>query len=129
MEPILILIPATTFIMGGFGGQEDETPPHLVELAPFYLGRYAVTNREYSLFLEQSAMSPPVGWNDPRFNHPDQPVVAVNWFEAVAYCEWLSRQQGKPYRLPTEAERELACRGGATTAYPWGETAQRDLGE
>ena len=103
MEPILILIPATTFVMGSDAGQEDETPPHTVELSPFYLGRCAVTNREYALFLEQSAISPPVCWNDPRFNHPDQPVVAVNWFEASAYCEWLGRQQGKLYRLPTEA--------------------------
>ena len=129
MEPLLILVPGGTFVMGSDAGQEDEAPPHTVELAPFYLGRCAVTNREYALFLRESGIAAPVCWNDPRFNHPDQPVVAVNWFEASAYCEWLSRQQGKPYRLPTEAERELACRGGTTTAYPWGETAQRDLGD
>ena len=128
MEPLLILVPGVKFVMGSDAGQEDEAPPHTVELAPFYLGRCAVTNREYALFLRESGIAAPVCWNDPRFNHPDQPVVAVNWFEAAAYCEWLGRQQGKRYRLPTEAERELACRGGTTTAYPWGETAERETG-
>ena len=54
MEPLLILVPAGTFVMGSDAGQEDEAPPHTVELAPFYLGRCAVTNREYALFLRES---------------------------------------------------------------------------
>jgi sulfatase modifying factor 1 len=48
------------------------------------------------------------------FRHP---VVNVSWNDAVAFCEWLSRKEGKQYRLPTEAEWEYACRAGTTTRY------------
>ena len=58
---------------------------------------------------------------EPDFRHPQQPVVAVSWFDAVAYCDWLSTVTGSHYRLPTEAEWERAARGGAEGMdFPWG---------
>src|SRR5213076_1064814 len=55
------------------------------------------------------------------FDHPAQPVVAVSWFDAVAYCHWLSGVSGRRFRLPSEAEWECAARGGAEQMlYPWG---------
>jgi formylglycine-generating enzyme required for sulfatase activity len=51
-------------------------------------------------------------------NHP---VVHVSWHDAVAYCEWMSKKTGKLYRLPTEAEREYACRAGSRTAFNTGD--------
>jgi formylglycine-generating enzyme required for sulfatase activity len=48
-------------------------------------------------------------------------VVGVSWFDALAYCQWLSDTSGRPVRLPTEAERAWAAGGGASTPYPWGE--------
>ena len=72
-------------------------------------------------------------WDDARFNGPNQPVVGVTWYEAVAYCRWLTAtlDDGHTYRLPTEAEWERAARGippagggdrgGAGRRYPWGD--------
>jgi len=108
--------------MGSEDGQDDERPAHEVELSPFYMSRYAVTNKEYAIFVEAMSVPAPARWDDSRFNHPDQPVVAVNWFEANAYCEWLRGRLGVRYRLPTEAEREMACRAGTSSKYPWGDS-------
>ena len=57
-------------------------------------------------------------WRNAGFEQTDEhPVVNVSWNDAVAFCKWLSRKEGKTYRLPTEAEWEYACRAGTTTRY------------
>ncbi len=61
-------------------------------------------------------------WYDSNFNHRAQPVVGICWFEAQAYCAWLSAQTGERYTLPTEAEWEAAARGLAGRVYPYGPT-------
>jgi formylglycine-generating enzyme len=102
-------------IAGGWfwmGSEErpDERPVHRVRVDRFLLSPLQVTNEEYARF------APPPRRDDPRFNDPRQPVVAVSWLDAVRYCEWLS------VRLPTEAEWEYAARGGAEGhRYPWGD--------
>ena len=66
--------------------------------------------------------------SSPHFASPDQPVVGVNWFDALAYCEWLTQREGSVYRLPTEAEWEKACRGGhADWEYAWGNEAPESM--
>jgi formylglycine-generating enzyme required for sulfatase activity len=81
-----------------------------------------VSQGEYGRYLEASGATPPPYFEDENFNNPEQPVVAVSWFEAVAYCEWLSEMTGRKYRLPTEAEWERAARGGVEDKlYPWGD--------
>ena len=119
--PDVIAIPGGRFRMGTEGGRADEAPAHDVEVAPFSLGRTPVTRAEYAPFVDSTETPPPPWWFDVDFGKPDQPVVGITWFEAVAFTEWLSRQCGGVWRLPTEAEWEKAARGGLTTAATaWG---------
>ena len=99
-----------------------ESPRHCVWLDAFAIAKTAVTRREYARFLAATGYAEPRAWNNPAFNHPDQPVVGTTWPAAISYCEWLSRLQGETYTLPTEAEWEKACRGGLQDAeYAWGD--------
>jgi len=107
--------------MGCDAGQDNERPVHRVWVDAFDLAAFQVTNDEYRRFLEATAHRQPLHWNDSHFSHPQQPVVAVSWFDAVAYCSWVSELTGRRFRLPTEAEWEHAARGGAEGhLYPWG---------
>jgi sulfatase modifying factor 1 len=118
----MVEIPPGWFWMGRDDGARGEQPRRLVWTEGFAIGLAPVTNRDYAPYLDATGATPPPWWSDPRFDHPEQPVVGVNWFEAVAFCDWLSRRLGPPYRLPTEAEWERAARGGRSGArFPWGD--------
>ncbi len=118
----LVLVKGKWFNMGSEEGQDDERPVHRVWVDAFALGSSQVTNAEYAAFLEATGHRSPPTWNDSQFNHPKQPVVAVSWFDAAAYCGWLTTFTGASFRLPTEAEWECAARGGAEgKLYPWGD--------
>jgi len=120
--PALVDIPSGWFSMGWEAGQDVERPVHRVWVDAFAMATTQVTNEDYSAFLKSSGRWAPTFWNDLNFNHLQQPVVAVSWFDAVAYCEWLSNVTGAKYRLPTEAEWERAARGGVDGAqFPWGD--------
>lgn len=122
LEPDLITIPGGEFLMGCDTGQDNEQPLHRVRVDAFALSKCQVTNAGYARFLDDTGSPPPPCWTDPDFNHPEQPVVAVSWFEAVRYCEWLASISGHPYRLPSEAEWEYAARGGLENKlFPWGD--------
>jgi len=114
--------------MGSEIGQDNERPMHRVWTDAFLLAACQVTNADYANFLRATSALPPPLWTDPNFNHPEQPVVAVSWFEAVKYCEWLSAAIGRNYRLPTEAEWERAARGGLDgKLFPWGNDPPQSL--
>ena len=126
--PSLVLIPEGWFLMGSDSGQDNEKPVHRVWVDSFLLAVCQVTNRDYGQFLHATGTLPPPLWNDPCFNHPDQPVVAVSWFDATKYCEWLTASTGQQFCLPTEAEWERAARGGFDhRLFPWGDDPPQSL--
>lgn len=134
-----------------FGSEEslfkDEHPQHPVQITqPFYLGVHEVTVGQFLRFVTATGYKTEAetdgkgsyGWNDddgefegpdPQYNwkntgfvqNDDHPVVNVTWKDAIAFCEWLSKQEGVEYRLPTEAEWEYACRAGSDTMYSFGD--------
>src|SRR3989441_12969956 len=97
--PVCLAVPAGSYLMGCERGRDEEKPVHRVWVDAFEMAVYQVRNRDFAHYLEATGSQPPPQWNDPALNHPDQPVVSVNWFEAVAYCDWLSRIHGRHYRL------------------------------
>ena len=129
LEIETVLVPAGRFRMGDARGRGDEQPEHEVYVSAFRVALLPVTNEEYARFVAETGHEPSRFHDDPAFNAPRQPVVGVSWFDAVAYCEWLSKRTGERWRLPTEAEREKAARGGVDGArFPWGDDAGPDGG-
>ena len=127
IEPEIEVIPEGYFLMGSDAGANNERPAHRVWVDGFAVARSATTNRLYQIFCEETSRESPAGFFDSRFNHPDQPVTSVSWFDATAYCEWLAGRTGKAYRLPTEAEWERAARGGLEgKLYTWGDEAPQN---
>lgn len=119
--PELVPIAAGWFSMGSDAGQALEGPVHRVWVDSFAMATTQVTVEQYARFLDAAGATQPPYWGDPELSRPGQPVVAVSWFDANAYCAWLSRATGAPYRLPTEAEWERAARGGVEgMSFPWG---------
>jgi formylglycine-generating enzyme required for sulfatase activity len=114
-------IPAGCFIMGSPEAEKDRSAnevPHEVCPRGFWMGKYEVTNAQYQKF----AATHDSGVHEPHpLAAPNQPVVRVSWREAVGYADWLSKQTGLRFRLPTEAEWEYAARAGETTSRCWGD--------
>jgi formylglycine-generating enzyme required for sulfatase activity len=119
--PDMVTIPAGEFVMGSDDHGANESPAHVVWVDAFAISPYAVTNADYGRFLDASGHDAPPFWGDDGLSDPRQPLVGPSWSDAVAYCDWLGALTGDVCRLPTEAEREKASRGGRTTAYPWGD--------
>ena len=122
-EPPCALVPAGWFMMGCETGRDEEKPVHRVWVDAFEMALVQVRNCDWTVFMEATSHPPPKCWNDPALNQAEQPVVAVTWFEAVKYSDWLSSLTRRRYRLPTEAEWEHAALGGRERSlYPWGDT-------
>jgi len=119
----MMRIPVGSFEMGDYFGEgsTNERPVHRVELDEFYMDSREVTNSQYGVFMEQTGHRKPRYWNDTKYNQVNQPVVGVDWNDAVAYAKWAGK------RLPTEAEWEYAARGGLVgKRYPGGDEISHD---
>jgi formylglycine-generating enzyme required for sulfatase activity len=144
-------VPAGPFLMGSSGVDEmaydREKPQHEVTLPGFRIAKYPVTNAHFAAFVQAGGYHQRRFWTDngwkrkdnegwigardfgTPFNLANHPVVGVSWYEAVAYCRWLTevwRAIGRigpdeVVRLPTEAEWEKAARGTDGQRYPWGD--------
>jgi formylglycine-generating enzyme required for sulfatase activity len=116
-----LLVPGGRFTMGSQGLHSACEPPHVVRVSPFWLAETPVTRRQYEQFLTGTEHLEPKFWRDPRFAHPDQPVVSVSWADAQSYCRWASDVSGSTVVLPTEAQWEFAARSEKGYPYPWGD--------
>jgi sulfatase modifying factor 1 len=126
----LVRIEAGTFTMGQgakapasqsewLDREYDEAPAHTVKISQaFLMGVHEVTNAEFEQFDPEHKKR---RGQDGVSKGDNEPVTFVTWQQAVAFCEWLSKKEGKAYRLPTEAEWEYACRAGTKTAFSTGE--------
>jgi len=141
-----VYVPAGPFQMGS-NDSDLEKPIHTMPVAAFWLGKTPVTNAQFRPFVEgdgytnkvfwtaagwqwriDNKITQPDYWTDSKWNTPQQPVVGVSWYEAVAYVHWLAQTTGEAIRLPTEAEWEKGARGSSTSSeaalkYPWGNEA------
>lgn len=140
--PPFIHIPSTVFLLGTpehllsrlahqFGGARDsyreEAPQHELHLPAFWIAGVPVTNAVFGAFVRETGTPPPNYWRGADMAVLQQhPVVDVAWHTAQAFCAWLTQavppQGGGQYRLPSEAEWELAARGVDGRLFPWGDT-------
>ena len=117
--PQMAMIPGGTFQMGAraFAGGSDELPRHARAIPDFAMSRHEITIAEYQRFANATrTRMPDLSGLDPQ----STPVVIVSWTDATAYAQWLSRETGQRYRLPSEAQWEYAARAGTATPYWWG---------
>jgi formylglycine-generating enzyme required for sulfatase activity len=128
IEPDMVLIAGGEFSMGSDAQQdqiayEAEQPQQRVHLPDYHIARTPTTNAQYAAFVKASGHLAPSYWEEGNMpeGKEDYPVAYVSWYDAVAYCKWLSQKRSRVYRLPSEAEWEKAARGIDGEIYPWGD--------
>jgi formylglycine-generating enzyme required for sulfatase activity len=126
-------------------GYSPAGSPQTVHVPCFHISRYPITNAQFARFIEaegyqQSRWWSDVGWElcelnhwrapyywlDTYWNDAELPVVGVTWYEAAAFCRWLSEASGHIISLPTDAQWQHAAQGETTHVYPWGDTWNPD---
>jgi formylglycine-generating enzyme required for sulfatase activity len=127
----MVAIPGGTFLMGApqaeKGSQESEKPQHLVTITPFFLSQFPVTQAQWQAVANLAKIRRDLNPDPAYFKGDDRPVERVSWYDAIEFCERLSRQTNRCYRLPSEAEWEYACRGGTIKPFYFGETITGEL--
>ena len=110
----MLLITSGVFGMGSNVSPQEE-PITQITVGCFYMARHPITNAQYEAFdpVHASRRAP---WADDR-----HPAIYVSSRDAEKFCEWLSKKEGRKYRLPTEAEWEYAARGSDNRVFPWGD--------
>jgi formylglycine-generating enzyme required for sulfatase activity len=121
LELELALIPNGYSVMGSphSVGYQDEKPPHSVHVKAFFLSRTTITQNQWQAVIGRL---PPC-----RGKGLDFPVDRVSWNDALRFSKRLAALTGLPYRLPSEAEWEYACRAGTATDFCFGDMITTDL--
>jgi formylglycine-generating enzyme required for sulfatase activity/tRNA A-37 threonylcarbamoyl transferase component Bud32 len=119
----MVAIPGGNFIMGSpeNEGEGDERPQHEVNIKPFFMGKFPVTQAQWKAVTSLPRVKQSLNPNPSKFKGANRPVENVSWHEAMEFCARLTEKTGRLYRLPSEAEWEYACRAGTTTPYHFGE--------
>ncbi|MFB2917531.1 SUMF1/EgtB/PvdO family nonheme iron enzyme [Aerosakkonema funiforme] len=127
----MVAIPGGEFWMGSpdteLGRRDSESPLHLVTISPFYMGRFPVTQAQWQAVAGLPKVNRDLNQNPSYFKGSSLPVENVSWYDSVEFCDRLTQYTQRPYRLPSEAEWEYACRAGTTTPFHFGETINTNL--
>lgn len=127
----MISIPSGQYLIGApkseLGWKSSQSPQSLINVEAFCLSRYPITQRQWREVAKLEVVNIELNPYPAHFEGYDRPVEQINWWEAVEFCDRLSRATGLNYRLPTEKEWEYACRGGTNTPFHFGQTISTDL--
>ncbi|MBN3910121.1 MAG: formylglycine-generating enzyme family protein [Nostoc sp. NMS1] len=125
----MVRIPEGNYWMGTAQKEGDyhERPQHRVTITSFFLSRFPVTQAQWRAIAKTTKVRIELNSDPSDFQGDNLPVEHITWFEAIEFCERLQLQTGKPYRLPSEAEWEYACRAGTETPFYFGETISPQL--
>jgi formylglycine-generating enzyme required for sulfatase activity len=116
----MIAIPAGSFMMGSNDGYENQKI-HKVNLKGFHIGKYPITQTQYQAVMGENYSYFSNAENASLYQEwGNHPVDSVTWLKAVEFCQKLSLQTGKNYKLPSEAQWEYACRAGSTGKWCFG---------
>jgi len=122
----MVGIPSGKLMMGSPESEQDrhddESPEHEVTVGSFFIGKYPITQGQWKSIANTPKIDRELNPNPSDFKGDNRPVENVDWEDAIEFCKRLSRQTGRDYRLPTEAEWEYACRAGTTTPFYFGKT-------
>jgi formylglycine-generating enzyme required for sulfatase activity len=132
IELEMVLIKRGTFMMGSpdteEGHHNSEGPQHEVTVPTFFMGRYPVTQEQWQIVAETyPKVSIELRPKPSRFEGDRRPVEFLDYSEAEEFCARLANRFNRPYRLPSEAEWEYACRAGTTTPFYFGNTISTNL--
>ncbi len=127
----LVAVPGGSFLMGAGKSEEGwhsmQGPQHEVMIAPFWMGRYPVTQAQWRVVAALPKVERSLNPEPSCFKGDNRPVEQISWLDAIEFCARLSHQTGHSYRLPSEAEWEYACRAMTQTPFCFGETITTDL--
>ena len=127
----MMQIPSGTFLMGSpedeLERRSTEGPQHRVKVPLFFMAKYPVTQTQWQAVATMLKVERELHADPSAFKGADRPVERVTWDDAVEFCARLSIHTGRPYRLPSEAEWEYACRADTATPFHFGETVTTDL--